>query len=210
MYIRVLERLADTALSAHLISLYRDYLSTEGTSLPKVVYIDCKNSFPIRTFHADLAALPPALAVASARIMDNVRVVVCLDLAELQKAVQTLSHSLAVERASPKETEPSKSSCTLIVLCGLDAMYRATHLVDPLMAHQQLNDSLLRLRMLAADPESGVLRTDVLLPRTEFPRAASTIDKEASNSAPPTKKPRSSWHGSGNMLGDYIIKFYTD
>ncbi|AAS53048.1 AER368Cp [Eremothecium gossypii ATCC 10895] len=211
MYIRVLEKLTDTALSAHLISIYRDYLPTQGTSLPKVVYIDCKNSFPIRTFHAHLATAPSALSVTSEQIMENVRVVVCLDLTELRKAIQTLSHSLAVERASSKETDPSSTSTTFVILCGLDAMYRATHLVDHLLAHQQLNDSLLRLRILAAEQESGALQTDILLPRAEFPRAASTLlYKEASNSTHPIKKPRSSWYGSGNMLGDYIIKFYTD
>ncbi|AET40150.1 Csm2p Ecym_5395 [Eremothecium cymbalariae DBVPG len=222
---KVISKLKDDALTSHLLNFYYKHLSTSDCErLPQLVYIDCKNSFPVRSFQAKLDQIPRPPHYTRQLLFESVRIMVCLELADFEDIVRKLYQNIAADRAtrhhSHSNNPPADSDInnrlakqTLVVISGLDVMYRTSQVLDPTTAHRHLNDALLRLRMLSNKAPSTDFEVHIILPHSEFQKSCLT-DGHATARMPPennnhAKRAKPNWHGHGNTLGDYIIRFYT-
>ncbi|AMD19678.1 HCL473Cp [Eremothecium sinecaudum] len=203
----VIGSLTDEALCSRILDFYFHVPFSNQESLPpELTYIDCRNSFPIATFQKSVKeAHVPATNLPT--LFDSIRITLCLNLAELSTAVRKVYQSLAAARVTAKPPR------TLVIISGLDVMYRSALLQDHKLAHRQLHDILLLLRMMTNIQDR--ITVTVMLPFSEFPKAhAVTMEALASEAAinpsrsHPNKKTKPSWHGHGNLLGDYIIKYF--
>ncbi|QLQ78938.1 hypothetical protein HG537_0B02850 [Torulaspora globosa] len=166
-----------------------------------VYYIDATNRFPLKEFQQ-------ITSPNDKEIYDRIRIITCLDLAELaitvNKVVQVLNMDKIhrQQRQNDKDENPAE---ILLVLQGLELMFRNTQLnCSPNESHLALRDLLLRLRTIANNTASDNLKLRTML---TFPREE--LLKFVNRSTNDNKRLKTS-SINGNTLGEYVAKYYAD
>ncbi|SCW02015.1 LAFE_0E12266g1_1 [Lachancea fermentati] len=159
-------------------------------------FIDAMDRFPLTEFQK---ALPHE---GHSQIYDNVRIMTCLDMEELAAMVAKISQSTQRARVAHTKDASIAATRTLLVLRGLDVIFRNSMLRDASLAHRLLKDVMLRLRIVANTTSD--FRTIALFPSNEASEIAGNL-----NEKPLRKKPKLSL-GQGNSLSHYLSKFYAD
>lgn len=171
-----------------------------------VYYIDATNRFPLKEFQQ-------ITSPNNKEVYDRIRIITCLDLAELAITVNKVVQVLNMDKIHRQQRQSDKDETSaadnrteiLLVLQGLELMFRNTQLnCSPSESHLALRDLLLRLRTIANNTasESLKLRTILTFPREE-------LLKFRNQSTNDTKRLKSSTI-NGNTFGEYVAKYYAD
>lgn len=161
-----------------------------------VFYIDAASSFP-------LPQLQALVSSDNAQAYENVRIQTSLDLDELNHTIKKVIQFSTMEKVQMRQKNNSQPRNILIVISGIEIMFRNSKATSPTTLHHTiLRDILLKLRVEAnhSDPEGVTLKTLILLPHTECQTSQSVSFTKRLKLAP----------NVGNSLGDYIVKFYAD
>lgn len=185
--------------STLLAELTSQFLTSNIDSTIKQLYfIDSTDGFPLQEFQ-DL--LPPQ---DNQQIYDNVRIMTCLEMDELKIILGKLIQTVNLSRIDCRKNKTASKSSVLVVINGLDVMFRNSMIKNTQTAHSLLNELLLRLRMIANDEDGRDFKTLLVFPKREL---NSILD---STGGRPIKKPRTAVYISGNSIGEYVAKFYAD
>lgn len=204
---RVIISLSDKKLCYHLLLFYKSHFNNfvDTKLVPQLIYIDCRDSFPISTFQSLILKEIPPIHVSSKEIFDNTRIILTLDLLELRDSLRKLFQTIFSDRGSKNHSK------TLIFISGMEVMYRSTVFQGTIPTHQYLHEVLLLLRMLSNDSSNSV-SVDLVLPQKEFNHycpATELAAKPDTSAYHTAKRFKTNWHGRTNLLGDYITKFFT-
>ncbi|QLL31424.1 hypothetical protein HG536_0B02870 [Torulaspora globosa] len=182
------------------------YQTVANNGNSTVYYIDATNRFPLKEFQQ-------ITSPNNKEVYDRIRIITCLDLAELAVTVNKVVQVLNMDKIHRQQRQSDKDETSaaenrteiLLVLQGLELMFRNTQLnCSPSESHLALRDLLLRLRAIANNTTSDslILRTILTFPREE-------LLKFMSRAANDSKRLKSSLI-NGNTLGEYVAKYYAD
>ncbi|SCU84703.1 LAMI_0C08548g1_1 [Lachancea mirantina] len=165
-----------------------------------VYFIDAMDRFPLNKFREKL---PPR---TEPEIYDRIRVIVCLDMQELATLVQKLVQTAQRDRIASQVGSGAHQGRVIIILNGLEIMFRNSSLRSAVQAHAVLKDCMLRLR--TAGNASSEFRTLVVFPADQNSQISAT-DQNQAKSALPRKRPKRN-SAEGNPFSTYLCKYYAD
>ncbi|CEP62132.1 Csm2p LALA0_S04e08570g [Lachancea lanzarotensis] len=192
--------------------LMADFLTQQnGDATKTLFFVSAIDRFPVAEF---CELLPPQ---EHAALFENVRVLTSLDMDEFTSTVGQISRSVFAARSALQRSETCHNSApngfqTLILVHGLDVIFRNTALKDQQHAHRSLKDIMLRLRMLGNVDDFGT-RTILLFPPRQAPPPPLSHDNQQSSHLPLQKRHKSSggpFFQNYNSLSAYVMKFYAD
>lgn len=179
--------------SSKLNEIFIQFVHTLPTNhVPQIYYIDAIDRFPLKEFSGEFP-----MSRTNQVLYENIRVLSCLDLEELYQSIKKITQSIHINTINDRKSGEIKQ--LLLLLNGLELMYRTTKVKGNSFTHSLLNHTMLTLRLLSNGKPN--IKIVILLPTSEFPNTLEHISDQR-------PKRMNNWKTQGNMLGDYIIKFY--